>query len=228
MKSKLFLFALLAFVSTATLGQVKQDRTVSSFSAIDISGTFKVFVRTGDKCALTVIAENDALEDIKSTVKNGVLEVEMDSDWWDRNDNGKMELYITVKNLESIDLSGTCFLETKNTLIGNNLAVDLSGACKVELQVSYSLVALDLSGATKCTLSGKSSKLNVDASGASAIYAADLQTNFVNIDASGACKAEVNAKDFLNVDASGACKVLYKGNPKITQDVSGAANVTAM
>ena len=64
MKSKLFLFALLAFVSTATLGQVKQDRTVSSFSAIDISGIFKVFVRTGDKCALTVIAENDALEDI--------------------------------------------------------------------------------------------------------------------------------------------------------------------
>jgi hypothetical protein len=227
MKSKLILLVLLAFSTTLSFAQVKQDRSVANFSAIEVSGAFKVFIRMGDKCALTVIANEDALDDIKSSVDNGVLEVEMDSDWWDgSNSNEKLELYITVTSLKEIDLSGACSLESKNTMSGENLLLDLSGASKVELELNFATVTLDVSGAAKCNLSGKSNKLIVDASGASAIYAADLQTNIVNIDASGACKAEVAAANVLNVDASGACKVLYKGNPKITKDVSGAASVS--
>ena len=208
--------------------QVKQTRNVGAFTGIEVSGAFKVFLRMGTESSLTVIADKEALTDIKSRVNNGILVVDVDSDWWDSGNKGKMELYITVTTLKEIDLSGACSLETKNTIKATTLEIDLSGACKMEADFSCDVMELDLSGATKLTLAGNCTKFNVEASGASAIYASDLQAKYVNIDASGACKAEVSATTELNIDASGACKVYYKGNAKVNSDVSGAASVSKM
>lgn len=228
MKTKALLLALFAATAFFAHAQVKQDRNVGTFSSINVGGTFKIYLRMGDKSALTIIADKDVLSKIKTTVNNGVLDVSLEEDWWNDSSNETMELYITVTNLNEIDLSGACSLETKNTIKSGSLTLDLSGASKLEAQISCDILELELSGASKSTLKGNCTKLNVEASGASAIYAADLQSKISSIDASGACKAELNVVNELNVDASGACKVYYTGNPKVNQDVSGAASVTKM
>ena len=227
MKLRLLLSAL--FLATCFMGQaqVKQDRAVSDFSSLDISGAFKVYMRTGDKCALTVVADKDIINDVEHSVSDGELEVELDQEWWNSN-NTDIELYITVKKLEEIDISGACIIKSKNTLIGNNIIIDASGASKIYLDVDCNVLDLDLSGASKLTLEGNCKKFNVDASGASAIYAADLQSEIVNLEASGACKAEVHATKYLDIEASGASKVRYKGNPTVSQDTSGASSVSSM
>ncbi len=227
MKLRMLLSAL--FLATCFMGQAqtKQDRQVSDFTSIDISGAFKVFIRTGDKCALTVVAKDKIINDVVHEVDNGELEVELEQDWWNNN-NTSVELYITIKELSSIDISGACILKSKNTLKGNNIIIDASGASKIYMDVSCNVLDLDLSGASKLTLGGSAKKFNIDASGASAIYAADLQSEIVNLEASGATKAEVHATKYLDIDASGASKVRYKGNPTISEETSGASSVSSM
>jgi len=223
MKIKILLAAALMF-TLFTQGQTKQDRQVADFTGIEVSGAFTVYLRMGDKCALTVIAKDDVLKKVKTQVYSGTLNIEMDQDWWDSN-NDKVELYITVTTLRHIDLSGACVLKSKNTLRGTSLELDASGASKLELALQYNLLEASFSGATNVTLSGICTKVNIETSGASAIYGADLQAENMNLEVSGASKAEVNVAKQLAVEASGASKVRYKGNPSITQDVSGASSV---
>ena len=227
MKLRILLAALFLFPGFVSYAQTKQDREVSSFKSIEVSGAFKVFIRTGDKCALTVVADEDVLDDVKHSVSDGELEVKMDQKWWSSNDDD-VELYITVKELADIDISGACILKSKNTLQGNAVMIEASGASKVFLDLSCNVLDLELSGASKLNLKGSCKKFNIDASGASAIYAADLQSEIVNLEASGACKAEVHATKYLDIDASGASKVRYKGNPKVSQETSGASSVSSM
>ena len=209
--------------------QEKQTRDVPAFSGIEVSGAYNVYLRMGDKSSITVIADEEVIDKIETTVSNGILEVDFDEDWWDWNSgNKKMDLYITLSTVKELDFSGACNIESKNTLTGSLIDLEASGACKMDLTFDCTSLNLDFAGATKATLAGRCTKINIDASGACAIYAADLQAKSMNIDASGASKAEVNVSESLNIDASGACKVRYKGNPSITQDVSGASSVTKL
>ena len=223
MKTKILLAATL-ILSMLTQAQTKEDRQVSDFTGIEVSGAFTVYLRMGDKCALTVIAKDDVLSKVKTSVSSGVLHVEMDQDWWDNN-NSKVELYVTLTTLRQIELSGACVVKSKNTLRGSTIDIEASGASKLDLALQCNLLEADFSGATNVTLRGTCAKVNIETSGASAIYGADLQAENMNLDVSGASKAEVNVTTQLVVDASGASKVRYKGNPSITQDVSGASSV---
>ncbi len=227
MKLRYILSFVLVFSLLATQAQVKQDRSVSDFTSIDLSGAFKVYIRTGNTCALTVVADKDVINDVEHSVSDGELEVELDQEWWSSKD-ADIELYITVKEISEIDISGACVIKSKNTLKGDNVIIDASGACKIYMDVNCSTLDLDLSGASKLTLGGTCKKFNIDASGASTIYAADLQAEIVNLEASGACKAEVHATEYLDIDASGASKVRYKGNPTISRETSGASSVSSM
>ena len=65
-----------------------------------------------------------------------------------------IELYITVKELSEIDISGACILKSKNTLNRQcNIIIDASGASKIFLDLKLQRIwILDLSGASKLTL----------------------------------------------------------------------------
>ena len=226
---KLSILIALTVMTTLGYGQVKQDRNVSSFSSIEVSGAFKVYLRMGDKSAVTVVADEEYIDRITTKVENDILEVDLDEEWWDwGNKYGDAEIYITLTSVKDLEFSGACVVVTKNTLRGTAIEIEASGASKIEASISCSSLTLDLSGATKATLDGKCTKVNIDASGACAIYAADLQTESMSMDVSGASKAEVFVTKRLMVDASGASKVLYKGDPSITKDVSGASSITKM
>lgn len=226
MKTRILIAAAL-IISVICQAQTKQDRQLSDFNSVKISGAFTVYLRMGDKSALTIVAKDqDVLNKIESRVNSGKLSIEMDNDWWSWDNNSeKIELYITITSLHQLEVSGACRVKSKNTLRGTSIELDASGASKIDIAVQCNLLEADFSGATNTTLTGQCTKVNIETSGASAIYAADLQTENMNLEISGASKAEVNVAKQLAIEASGASKVRYKGNPNVTQDVSGASSV---
>ena len=229
MRSILLLTAL--FISSAfAFGQVKQDRTVGDFSGIEVSGAFTVYLRMGEKSAVTVVADKEIIDRVTTEVDNDILEVELDQEWWDwAKDVDDIEVYITLSTVKSLEFSGACVVKGKNSLRGTAIEIEASGACKLEASFACNTLEMDFSGATKATLSGNCTKVILDASGASAIYAADLQTETTSMDVSGASKVEVWVTNTLSIEASGASKVLYKGDPPtITKDVSGASSISKM
>lgn len=203
---------------------VKQDRTVSSFNGIDVSGAFDVYLKQGDNEAVTVEAEENLLPYIRTEVVDGTLIIETK----DRpfHNTTKMTVYVTIKGLKSIDLSGATDIETQNKLNLSDLKIDISGASEAKLDFAVQKLNLDCSGASKILLTGSAVNVTMDLSGASKLLAFDMPAESYSISLSGAGKAEINVSKKLSADISGAGTIKYKGSPaEIDQEVSGAGSI---
>ena len=202
-----------------------ETRNASGFKGIQIGGGFKVELTQGNKESVRIEAEENLLPYIKTEVKNGILHVYSDKSW---NSTKGMTAYITLKELQHLGISGGVKVDGKSVFKTNTIKMDLSGGSKVALALNADKLDADISGASKVNLTGKADDVRLDLSGATNIVAEELVAKNVRVEASGASKVKVYAKDNLEINASGASAVYYKGSPKITSDTSAASRISKL
>lgn len=206
-----------------------EPRRVSSFHGIKISNAFDVIIKQGNEEAVVVSASEGKFRDrIKVNVVNGILQISYDNEkvWKWSNENRKLRAYISVKNIDKLDVSGATDIKIDGVLKGSNLKVDLSGASSLKGAISYTSVTVDQSGASNSKLSGTVTNLDVDVSGASDFTGFDLVSENCRAEASGASDVKITVNKDLKVDASGASDVQYKGTASISDfKTSGASSL---
>lgn len=204
---------------------VSQNRTVSGFKGLSVSGGFAVELTQGSKEGVRIEAQENLLNSIQTEVKNGVLHI-FTSD--NISTNKGLKAYVTVRELNSVDISGGVKVTGTSTFKTDAFDLDMSGGSKVQLALNAKRLKVDMSGGSKVILTGRADEVVMDMSGASNVDASELEAKRVRVEASGASKVQVYAKETLNVNASGATKVGYKGNPSVTSSVSAAAKISKM
>ena len=223
------LITLLIIVSCNVIGEmgsgnvIRQERKVSSFNGIDVSGAFDVKLIQGTSNSLIVEADDNLMDLIRTEVRGNILVI----------DNKKpiahsksMKVFITFTELKSIDLSGAVDIESQGKLTLPELTISGSGASDAKLEMDVQRLGIDCSGGSKLKLTGSAKDVDVDVSGAVDLFAYDFPAENYKLSISGAGKAEINVSKNLKVDISGAASVHYKGNPpNIYQDISGAGSV---
>lgn len=206
-----------------------EARKVSGFHGIKISNAFDVIIKQGNEEAVVVSASEEKFRDrIKVNVVNGILQISYDNEkvWKWSNENRKLRAYISVKNIDKLDVSGATDIKIDGVLKGSNLKVELSGASSLKGAISYASVTVDQSGASNSKLSGTVTNLDVDVSGASDFTGFDLVTENCRAEASGASDIKITVNKDLKVDASGASDVQYKGTASISDfKTSGASSL---
>lgn len=203
-----------------------EERNVKSFVALEVSGGFEVILKQGTSEALTIEADDNLMKYIVSEVRGGELRIFTEGSVSPKT---KMKAYVTFVKLDEIDISGAVKLIAESKLSFNKLMLEGSGASDIEMELSAERIEADLSGASELNLIGSVSNIELECSGASKIYAADLESESVRLDLSGASYIEVFAKESLIIDASGASSVRYKGNPeKLVTNTSGASKVSKL
>ncbi len=204
---------------------VKEERAVKSFDGIDVSGAFEVILTQGDREKLVVEADENLLEIIITEVVNGTLKI------YTKKDIRKaktLNIYLTFKDLKSIDISGAVEIKGENRFNLDKLFIEGSGASEIDLSIKAKLLKVDFSGASEIELSGYCKEVELEVSGASELNAENLEVEILRMDVSGASEATVFVTQELHIDASGASSVRYKGDPKIYQDSSGASSVRSL
>jgi Putative auto-transporter adhesin, head GIN domain len=204
-------------------------RTINgSFHGIRVSNAIDVIIKQGNDEAVVVSASEEKYRNrIKVEVKDGILRIWFDNEGWKWNWNTgdkKLRAYVSVKNLDVIDVSGACDVKIDGILKGNTMAVRLSGASSIKGELSLSKLKMELSGASDCTFSGRVSDLVVSSSGASDFKGFDLSSDYCVAEASGASDIKVTVNKELKVEASGASDVDYKGNAVISSFKTGGAS----
>ena len=202
---------------------VKQERTIGSFNEIEVGGAFRVFLSQGNEEKLIVEADENLLDIITTEVRGNTLEISTNKDI--RNYDA-LNIYLTFKEIEELDISGACKLSADNKLRFDDLDLECSGASNVELKFSANNLDMDFSGASDVELYGSADKVELEVSGASNLDAFEFETNYFDIDVSGASHAKIFVKEELSAEVSGAASLKYKGSPVITNhDVSGAGSM---
>ena len=204
----------------------REDRNISGFTKLEVSGGFEIVLTQGNNESLTIEADESILDNIKTRITGNTLEIYTKGTI--RNYR-VMRVYITFKQLESIEISGAVKVTADQSLQFDRLDLDVSGACTIEFDMEADRLDLDLSGASKLILSGYANYLDADCSGASKLMLAGLKTKRVSFESSGASTAEFWVTESLDVESSGASNVRYKGNPTtVNVDNSGASSIKKM
>ena len=141
---------------------------------------------------------------------DGVLRITYDNDgvWKWNSENKKLRAYISVKDLDKLEISGATDVKIDGMLKGRNLKIDLSGASSLKGSVEYESISIDQSGASDSKLAGTVKNLDIDLSGASDFNCFELVAENCRAEASGASDIFITVNNDLKVNASGASDCL--------------------
>ena len=199
---------------------VKKERNVDSFDGIKVSTGIDVYLRQGDKEAVTVEADENLQEHIMTEVKGGVLHVY--SDAIIRNAE-KEKVYVTMKEIHSLKTSSAGDIYSEAPIKCEDLEIDVSSSGDVKLDLTAKKIEVDISSAGDVKLTGEADILNADLSSAGDLYAYDLKVREAEISVSSAGDAKVNVTEKITARASSAGEVTYKGDPKYVDAHSSSA-----
>lgn len=225
----LILIALLAVaLLSSCIGAITSEtREVSGFNAISISTFGEIEIRQGDTESLTISAPSSYLPYIETEVENGTLLISTRKGFIGASAS-RVQYRLTVKDLDSLHLSGAGVIKVIDGLQSTNFILNLSGAGSIEIEdLSATNLSVNLSSAGAIIITGNVENQSVNLSGVGSYEGGDLQSKTTSVNLSGAGSATVWATDSLDVTVSGVGSVGYYGNPQVTQNVSGLGSVNS-
>lgn len=203
----------------------------SVFTGIKFKSIGEVFLAQGDVSELRVEGVQELLADIQSEVEGDTLLIKYKpnvKDWMKFKHFGegsKLRYYITMQNIEKIDLGGAGTLEADG-LAGEKLDILHSGFGEMTLKgLQYQSVDVNLSGLGEITIEGEVKSQDVSLGGAGSYNAEGLKSQEAAVTLTGAGSATVWVESALDAKVTGAGSIRYKGDPQVEQSKTGLGSI---
>ena len=205
---------------------ITEEREVSGFEGVALSGIGQVIITQGDQESLTIETDDNLIQYIEGEVRNGRLELGI-ADNTIPIPSRSIIYRVGLIDLTALDSSGVGSFEMDG-LNTDRLRITLSGAGDIGIDsLSATDLAVTISGAGNIDLAGQVETQEVDMSGFGNYNARDLESQTASVRISAAGNAVVWVLDTLDVEISGAGNVEYFGSPDVMREISGAGRVTS-
>lgn len=228
---KKFITFLLVFCVGYAFGQNRETRSVGTFTKIAFRVPGKLILRQGTPQKVELEGDKETLSKIDTEVSGDKLSIGREGRWmdWSWGDRDRINVYVTVKDLEAISVSGSGDLigEGKFTTGDLKLSVSGSGSLQIEVTASGELNA-DVSGSGRLEVKGscRSFESDISGSGKVVVSASIAEKADVSISGSGKLEASGTAKE-IKASISGSGKV-YAANLEVERcevRISGSGDV---
>ncbi len=219
----------LVFPSSIVYAQFDDDwgsRTYSlnDFNEIQLEGGYRVFLIQGKENSLLVKASDDDVFDyleIRENPESLRLKIDRDHFNFDR-----VNLYITFKKLERVEIEGGVKLKTKGYLDLGDFSMHVQGGAKIDMGMKADNVEIVSEGGVLVELKGVAESLDVHVSGAGHVNASELRTRDVAFRVEGVGSGNLYATEKLYAKIEGVGKIKYRGSPEVTKDIEGLGSVS--
>ena len=236
---KVILSTLIIFTfSILTVAQVtKKTLELGEFKSIYNNSNYTIYLKQTNKQEVVVEALTEIYELTSITVENGILMVNVDrkpdnpnkSVWAKIDDiklNPTMKVYISMKNLNELQVNGGGKIISENSLAASPLNLSVSGNGSMDVDVKGDIIKLDVSGSGKITLKGYATSLEALVSGSGDINAFNCPLDVAKVKVSGSGVCELNVTTTIDALVVGSGSVKHKGNTKnTTKKVYGSGSV---
>ena len=206
-----------------------EERKVPTFSEVNLRIPAKVYVEHGKKQSVEIVAKSSTLEEIITEVKGRTLNIKFPntSFLWKKFDPGKIEIYITMVEVDGLSVSGSgdIFAEEIESKI-LDLSVSGSGDIVIEELVAKR-ISSSISGSGDITIKdgGVADDLSVSISGSGDVKAIGFEALDVVVRISGSGNCSVTSNGSIKARIAGSGNVTYGGNPSIDSSVAGSGRV---
>jgi hypothetical protein len=216
----------IACLSFTAVAQVtKKPLELPEFKAIYNNSNYAVYLKQTNKQEVSVEALTEIYELTNIFVENGVLMINIErkpenpnkSIWAKIDDiklNPTMKVYVSVKNVNDLQVNGAGKIISENSLASPTLNLSISGSGSMDLDIKGDQVKAEVSGSGKMGIKGYATNLDGVVSGSGAINAFNCPLEKAAIKVSGSGLAELNVTDTIVATVVGNGAVKHKGNTK--------------
>jgi hypothetical protein len=193
---------------------VSQTRVVPEFSGIKVGSGIDVFLTQGETQSVSVEADENLQEWIRTEVNGTVLHI-----YTDKNIRlaKTKKVNIICKTIDKIDVSSAGDVTGLTQFKTDNLDINMSSAGDLKFEVEAKEITLSISSAGNVNLKGKTDTLKADLSSAGDLNAFDLEAKVGDISVSSAGSARVFVTDEASFRSSSAGDIDYKGEPRVKE-----------
>lgn len=234
MKTKILFLSLfiLGLFIVNPVNAEEEKRDVPTFSEIALKISAKVYLKQGDEQSVRIVAKESVLEDIITDVKGRKLSIRFpNSNFFQRSFNpGKIEIYITVPEVDALSVSGSGDIECKE-LRSRILDMAVSGSGNIDIDdLDSKRVKASISGSGNIGIGdgGVAEELTVSISGSGNLKADGFEAENVQVSTSGSGNCKVFSNGSIKVRVAGSGSVYYNGNASIDSSVAGSGRVKKM
>lgn len=208
------LFLTLFFLSSVCLvfAQTKETRNVGTFTKIAFRMPGKLYLRQGSPQKVEIEGKKDVLEDLETSVEGGKLEIGKEKKWsnWNWRDGDEITVWITVKDIDAVSVSGSGDIIGENKIVTVDLDLNVSGSGNMKIEADASGdVEGDVSGSGDLILKGKCKSFDSDVSGSGKVVLAMTIAEVADFGISGSGKIQASGSAaIVKTSISGSGKVL--------------------
>ncbi len=199
-----------------------QKRTPGTFTKVNLQGDYNVVLKQDSSYGVTITADTNLFQYIKTTVTNGTLVI---SNQQSICSTSTININIGVGNLAAVIASGKEVITADSAINAQSFAFQLSGADNVTMTLNATSLTSTISGKGTINLTGKAASHDITVSGTGTLKAYNFVVGAYTTHTSGVGNFQVNAVNTLDVHTSGTSDVKYMGDPKITNQHSGISIV---
>ena len=211
MKKYYYLTAFIFLFTTGfLLAQHRETRDVKNFTKISFGFPGKLYLKQGSPQKVELEGDQDVLEEIDTEVDNGRLKIGREGKWFNRGNDDKITVYITVPNIEAVSVSGSGDIIGQSKIRTNDLDLNVSGSGSLSIEAeARGDVQANVSGSGDMVLKGHFESLESDVSGSGRVVLDATIDNTADFGISGSGKIEASgAADEVKATISGSGKVL--------------------
>jgi hypothetical protein len=229
---KFILAAVMVVLSASAFAKNSaEDRHLTGFSAVNVAGSFDVYITQGPSESVKVDAPSDIIGRIVTEVEGGTLKIytkrDEDSNWsWH---NKKVVIYVAIKDVNNITLAGSGDIFFKDGVKATSLKLKLTGSGDITGKVAVKNLDSSIAGSGDITVTGSADISTVSVVGSGDFTGQSLSTGTTQVRVAGSGDARVNASDKIDASVVGSGDVHYTGSPKsINTSKAGSGSVSRM
>ena len=229
MKNRILILFMLSILAHLSNGQVtKKTLELPEFKNIYVNSNYTVYLKQTNKQEVTVEALTEIFSVSDIRVENSTLMINIErkpenpnKSLWAKIDdikvNPTMKLYISVKNINELQVNGGGKIISENSIASSNLSLAVNGNGSMDLDLKGDVLKAELTGSGSLSLRGYATSLDALVSGSGSINAFNcpLETAKIKVSGSGLC--EITVTNNIEALVLGSGQIKHKGNTKNTQ-----------
>lgn len=219
---------LVCFTQLALAQTTKKVLELPEFKGIYVNSNYTVYLKQTNKQEVTIEALTEIFSLTEVKVENGILMINVDrkpdnpnkSIWAKIDDiklNPTMKLYVSVKNINDIQVNGGGKVISENSIATDYVTMGVSGSGSIDIDLKGNTIKTEVSGPGSLTVRGYASSMDALVSGTGTVnaYSCNLETAKAKVTGSGSCL--LNVANTLDAMVLGSGAVKHKGNTKTAQ-----------
>lgn len=198
-------------------GKIKTDiRELTGFTKLIVQGSFELYLTQGEAEGVRIEADENLVEFFQTRMDDKTLYITMSADL---KKSSQLNVTVSFKELQQITLLDEIGLKSEKVLQFSNITIINSGLSKIEMEMYASSCSIELNDGSFALLKGYSEVFECKLHDESELQAAELQTDYCKVKASGLTEVNINVQKELALMATGQSNVYYVGDPNITQRI---------